>query len=145
MDANTEAPKSKVLIVEDEDDARFIYLDILTNAGFAVVGAENGQAALDAMAKEKFQLVLLDIIMPDMDGISVLSKLKADATKYGTPKVVMLTNIGGDLAIEKALQIGAIGYMLKSETDPETLISFVNRYLAGEINIRVDSMAGDQN
>lgn len=136
---NLEKPlgEYKLLLAEDEEDARIIYLDILKGAGFDIDGAENGQSTLDHLAKKKYDLLLLDIIMPDLDGISVLSEIKKSPDKYGTPKVVMLTNIGGDLAIEKALSIGASGYMLKSETEPEDLIKIIKRYLAGETNVKL--------
>lgn len=123
---------SKILLAEDEEDARIIYLDILEGAGFHAKGAKDGTETLKLLGEDKYDLLLLDIIMPDMDGISVLSEIKKDDTKFGNPKIVMLTNIGGDLAIEKALNIGADGYMLKSETEPEELIKVINRYLNGE-------------
>jgi len=139
--ANTPEPTSspRILLAEDEFDARVIYLDILKSAGFNSDGAENGRVTLDLLTKNKYDLLLLDIIMPDIDGISVLTEIHQAPDKYGNPKVVMLTNIGGDLAIEKALKIGASGYMLKSETDPEQLIAVIKKYLAGENHVKVQS------
>jgi CheY-like chemotaxis protein len=121
--------KAKILLAEDEEDARMIYIDILEGGDFSVDGAKNGEETLEYLEQNEYDLLLLDIIMPDLDGISVLSKIKEDPQKYGKPKVVMLTNIGGDVAIEKALRIGALGYMLKSETEPKELIIKVNEYL----------------
>ena len=117
------------MLAEDEEDARMIYLDILNNTEWNIDGAENGQVTLDKLAAKRYDLLLLDIIMPDLDGLTVLSELKKNPEKYGKPKVVMLTNIGGDLAIEKALGMGALGYMLKSETEPEGLVESVRSYL----------------
>lgn len=131
--------KAKILLAEDEYDARVIYLDILQAAGFETDGAENGRVTLELLTKKKYDLLLLDIIMPDIDGISVLTEVVKDPAKYGSPKVVMLTNIGGDLAIDKALKIGANGYMLKSETDPEQLVAVVKKYLQGESHVKVQS------
>lgn len=121
--------KFEVLLAEDEEDARLIYLDILNSTEWNIDGAENGQITLDKLAAKKYDLLLLDIIMPDLDGLTVLSEVKKNPEKYGTPKVVMLTNIGGDLAIEKALGMGSLGYMLKSETEPEDLVTAVRSYL----------------
>ena len=67
--------------------------------------------------------------MPDKDGISILEEIKRYPDKYGDTKVVMLTNIGGDLAVDKAMKIGAAGYLLKSETDPDDLVNAVKQYL----------------
>jgi CheY-like chemotaxis protein len=121
--------KRKILIVEDEPTARKLYLDMLLASGFEAAGAGDGKECLKALENTHFDLVLLDIIMPEMDGISTLEEIKKDTTKYGTPKILMLSNIGGDMAIDKAMEIGADGYMLKSETEPTALISIVNKYL----------------
>ena len=131
---NSSTPR--ILLAEDEEDARIIYLDILQSGGFNADGAINGATTLNYLSKNVYDLLLLDIIMPDMDGISVLAEIKKYPAKYGTPKIVMLTNIGGDLAIEKALNIGANGYMLKSETEPDQLIDIIRKYLAGQDHIK---------
>lgn len=124
MDTN-----KKILVVEDEPDALEIFKDILTEENFQVEGAEGGMMALEKLSAQKFDLVLLDIVMPDKDGISILEEIKRDSAKYGNTKVVMLTNIGGDLAVDKAMKIGASGYLLKSETEPDDLIVAVKKYL----------------
>ena len=121
--------KSKVLIVEDEPDALEIFKDILSEEGILVDGAEGGLVALEKLSTNKYDLVLLDIVMPDKDGISILEEIKKFPEKYGENKVVMLTNIGGDLAVDKAMSIGAAGYLLKSETEPDDLVASVKKYL----------------
>ncbi len=121
----------KVLVVEDEPDALTLYKDALMASGFDVEGAGNGQEALDTLAKGKFDIVLLDIVMPVLDGVETLRQMKTDKTKYGSMPVVMLSNIGGDVAIDKALEYGADGYLLKSETDVTELADVVNKYLEG--------------
>lgn len=120
---------TKILLVEDESDAREIYLDILQGEGMHADGAGDGTEALEALEQTKYTLVLLDIIMPKMDGVETLDKIKQNPDKYGTPKVVMLSNIGGDIAIDKAMELGADGYMLKSETEPEDFVAVVKKYL----------------
>ena len=119
----------KILLVEDEPDAREIYLDILKGENLDAVGVGDGTEALEALEREKYALVLLDIIMPKMDGVETLGRIKQSPDKYGTPKVVMLSNIGGDIAIDKAMELGADGYMLKSETEPEDFVNVVKKYL----------------
>ncbi|MEI7579238.1 MAG: response regulator [bacterium] len=119
----------KILIVEDEPDARQIFIDILGGAGFEIDGATEGDDALLHMSQKKYDLILLDIVMPQKDGIQTLTEVKKFPGKYGDMKIVMLTNIGGDLAIDKALKLGADGYMLKSETEPDDLVAIVNKYL----------------
>jgi CheY-like chemotaxis protein len=119
----------KILLVEDEQDAREIYLDILKSEGLIAVGTADGTEAIVELGKDKFDLVLLDIIMPKMDGIETLNQIKSNPAKFGTPKVVMLSNIGGDIAIDKAMELGADGYMFKSETEPDDFVNIVKKYL----------------
>ncbi|MCA9380067.1 response regulator [Candidatus Dojkabacteria bacterium] len=121
--------KRKILVVEDEPDALEIFKDILSEEGFEVDGAEGGLVALERLVNAKYDLILLDIVMPDKDGISILEEIKRFPDKYGDTKVVMLTNIGGDLAVDKAMKIGASGYLLKSETEPDDLVNAVKQYL----------------
>lgn len=121
----------KVLVVEDEADARDIFTDLLTSAGYEVAAAVDGVDALAKLeaSKGEFKLVLLDIIMPNKDGVETLEDIIKSPEKYGAPKVLMLTNIGGDAAVEKAVQLGAVGYLLKSETEPQQLLDIVTKYL----------------
>lgn len=124
--------QKKILVVEDEPDALEIFKDILSEEGFSIDGADGGLMALDKLSQIKYDLVLLDIVMPDKDGISILEEIKKFPDKYGEAKIVMLTNIGGDLAVDKAMKIGAVGYLLKSETEPDDLVSAVRQHLGME-------------
>lgn len=121
--------KLKILVAEDEQDARMIYIDILTSVGYEVDGAKDGKDALLRMEKKKYDLVLLDIIMPNIDGIAALKEIKTHPDKYGNMPIYMLTNIGSDVAIENAVSIGASGYILKSDTDPNELVDLVKSAL----------------
>lgn len=121
--------KLKILIVEDEQDARMIYIDILTSVGYEVDGAKDGKDALNKMEKKKYDMIMLDIIMPIMDGIAALKEIKTHPDKYGNMPVYMLTNIGSDVAIENAISLGAKGYILKSDTDPNELVDLVKSAL----------------
>ena len=116
-----------VLVVDDEPDARELFMDILsTKAHLEVSTAIDGVDALAKAEATKFDLILLDIIMPKKDGVQTLKELMAEPDRYGTPRVMMLTNIGGDLAIEEALKLGAVGYRVKIDTEPEKLLATVD-------------------
>ena len=121
--------KPKILVAEDEQDARLIYVDILSSVGYEVDGVADGKEALIKMENKKYDLVLLDIIMPNLDGISALKAIKEDPSKYGNMPIYMLTNIGSDAAIENSVQLGAQGYILKSDTDPTELTDLVEKAL----------------
>jgi CheY-like chemotaxis protein len=131
------APKlrqsAKILVVEDEIDARTVFVDLLSSEGYETSSAVDGVDALAKAAADKFDLILLDIVMPNKDGIEVLHELKNNPDKYGTPIVVMLTNISGDAAIEKAMEIGAAGFKLKVDTEPSQLLADVQAFLAGKV------------
>jgi len=116
----------RILIVDDEEDARVIFKDMLsTTPNYEVSTAVDGVDALTKAEATKFDLILLDIIMPRKDGVQTLSELKANPDKYGAPKVLMLTNIGGDIAIEEAMKLGAVGFKTKINTEPDELIQTV--------------------
>lgn len=122
--------KPSVLVVEDEKDALDLYMYSIQSTGdFDVYGAMDGDEALMQLTQNKVDLVLLDIMMPKKDGVETLAELKRNSPVYGSPKVVMLTNIGGDIAIDKAMSLGADGYMLKSEIEPMELIGIIKQYL----------------
>lgn len=118
--------KRKILVVDDEQDAKDLFAELLkTNSNYEVETAADGNEALDKCSKNKFDLVLLDIVMPNLDGVDTLSQIKLDPNKYGNPIVIMLTNIGGDIAIQEALKLGAVGYKLKIDTEPDELLETV--------------------
>lgn len=82
--------KKKILVVEDEESLLKLESILLTSRGYDVRGVSNGQAALDAIAEEKPDLILLDIMLPEIDGFEVCRRVKADAATRDIP-VVMLT------------------------------------------------------
>lgn len=126
------AGKPNVLVVDDEADAAELFAELLNTTGkYNVQSAKDGLECLKKCEETKFDLVLLDIVMPNLDGVETLRQIKADSQKYGNPKVVMLTNIGGDIAIEKALELGAVGFKLKIDTEPEELLKAVEDALNG--------------
>jgi CheY-like chemotaxis protein len=118
----------RILVVEDEDDARLLYKDILAMNGFDVYEAVDGLDAVEKSANTKFDLILMDIITPRKDGIEALADIKSNPAKFGYPKVVMLSNVSGELAIEKAMELGADGYMLKTDVEPSDIIAIVSKY-----------------
>lgn len=128
MDNNESQETKLILLVEDEQDARDLYVDILSTEGYDVDSAVDGQDAENKLTMKKYDLVLLDIITPVKDGIQALAEIKQNPDKFGTPKVVMLSNIAGDISIDKAMELGADGYMLKADVAPDDLVEIVSRY-----------------
>lgn len=108
--ANIKKPK-RILIAEDEKLMAKALSDQLLRAGFAVEVVYDGESALDFLNKEKFDLVLLDILMPKMNGLDVLKELKSKGDQ--TP-VVILSNSSKEETIKEAKGLGAIEYFVKS-------------------------------
>ncbi len=125
-----DSPKTTILVVDDEQDARDLFVELFKSANkYNVLSAVDGNDALEKCAKNKVDLILLDIVMPNLDGVDTLATIKTSPDKYGNPIVIMLTNIGGDLAIQEALKIGAVSYKLKIDTEPEELLQTVEEAL----------------
>ncbi len=121
---------TKIIIVEDDPLMSRMYQKIFKFEGFDVDFATDGEAGLDKIRTQKPTLVLLDIMMPKMNGLQVLEKLKLDPETKAIP-VVMLTNLAGTQDAEAALASGAVKYIIKSENEPKQVVNMVKEILAG--------------
>ena len=119
---------AKVLLVEDEELLRKIYRKKLELGNFEVEIATDGEEGLAKAREFKPDLILLDIVMPKLNGIGVLKKIKADPVINWIP-VVMLTNTASGAAIQECLQAGALGFIIKSDGTPSKLLQEVKRFL----------------
>lgn len=121
-----------ILIIDDEKDFLDIFSTKLKNSGFAVETSLGGEAVLEKIQAIQPDLVLLDVNMPDVDGIEILSRIKSNQAINAT-KVVFLTNYGEplkiDVADEKfAREIGALDYIRKSD-DLNTILQDIKKIL----------------
>jgi CheY-like chemotaxis protein len=121
---------AKILIVEDDPLMSRMYQKIFTFEGYEVEMAGDGEEGLEKVRSIKPTLVLMDIMMPKMNGLQALEKLKADPETKAIP-VVMLTNLAGQQDAETALSKGAIKYIIKSEFEPKQVVNMVKEILAG--------------
>lgn len=129
---------AKILIVEDDPLMSRMYQKIFTFEGYDVETAADGEEGLLKVKSVKPTLVLLDIMMPKLNGLEVLDRLKSDPETKGIP-VVMLTNLAGQQDAEKALAKGAVKYIIKSEYDPKQVANMVKEILAGYTRDEVPS------
>ena len=121
---------AKILIVEDDPYVLRFYGRLFTLGSFEVDMAGSGKEGLQKAKEQRPNLILLDIMMPEMDGFAVLHELKKDpATK--DCEVIMLTNLSDNDAYKKAVQLGANGFLVKIETPPEKLIDEVEKHIHG--------------
>ena len=121
---------AKILVVEDDPLMLRMYQKVFTLEKFEVDIAENGEAALEKVRANKPTLILMDIMMPKMNGLDALGKLKANPDTAQIP-VIMLTNLAGQQDAEEALLKGAVKYIVKSEHDPKQVVEMVKEVLAG--------------
>ena len=121
---------TKILIVEDDPLMSRMYQKIFKFEGFEVDFAGNGEEGLEKIRTTKPTLVLLDVMMPKMNGLEVLEKVKIDPETKGIP-IIMLTNLAGTQDAEAALAKGAVRYIIKSENEPKAVVNMVKEILAG--------------
>jgi two-component system, cell cycle response regulator DivK len=119
-----------ILVVEDQADNRQILRDLLGNAGFDLMEAENGEDALAAVAKQRPDLILMDIQLPTMDGYEATRRIRANPEMKDVPIIAVTSYaLTGDDA--KALAAGCNAYMAKPYS-PRALLAKVREYLANE-------------
>jgi CheY-like chemotaxis protein len=119
-----------LLIVEDDPLMGRMYQKIFTFEKFDVEVAADGEEGLAKASASKPTIILLDIMMPKMNGLQVLDKLKANEETKNIP-VVMLTNLAGQQDAETALSKGAVKYIVKSEHEPKEVANMVKEIIAG--------------
>jgi two-component system phosphate regulon sensor histidine kinase PhoR len=117
--------KGKILVVDDEDIVRTSCSRTLTPGGLEVKLAKNGREGLKMMGEEKFDLVLTDLKMPDMDGIEVLRKIKED---WPDTEVIIITGYQTVDTAVKSIKLGAFDYIEKPFT-PDALMTAVSKAL----------------
>lgn len=123
-----EPSQTKILIVEDEEILLTALSEELKQEGFNVVGAKDGIEGVEATIKEKPDLVLLDLVMPRLDGIGALKQMKDNAEIRDIP-VVILTNLSDYDKISDALSLGAMDYLVKANYRLEDLVNKIKTVL----------------
>lgn len=119
---------AKILIVEDDELLREIYVDTLTGEGYTIDSAQDGEEAFIKMSQGGWDLILLDIIIPKMNGLDVAQKIKTSPPAIPNKAIVFLTNLDKGDEIKTALQLGN-GYLIKSQITPGDLVREVKAYL----------------
>jgi DNA-binding response OmpR family regulator len=118
----------KILFVEDEPSLQKAISEVLTQEGYKVLKAADGEEGLKVAQAEKPHLILLDLILPKKDGFEVLKELKADEKTKDIP-VIVLTNLEGIGDVEKALSLGATTYLVKANYELEDVLKTVKSQL----------------
>lgn len=123
--------KITVLIVDDDENLIEIYSQKLTSEGFVVITASDGEEAIHKI-KENFEtldLVLLDVVMPKMDGYDVLEKIRSSWGKYKKIPIILLTSLSSPEDRERAKELGADRFFVKPERTPSDLVKEIREFL----------------
>jgi len=121
--------KGKILIIEDETSLSEVLAAKLKKEGYDIATASDGESGYQKINSWEPKLILLDIVMPKMDGYEVLEKLNQDGNK--TP-VIIISNSGQPVEIEKTRKLGAVDHLIKTEFDPEEVVKKVHACLGDD-------------
>lgn len=113
----------KILLVEDDPVLQETYQIILSTQPYLYDHAENGRVALEMCKQKKYDLILLDIMMPEMNGIQFLEQLNDRAMTES--KIIIMSNLSAGKEIERVRELGVQTLLLKSDTSPQELISAI--------------------
>lgn len=117
-----------VLIIEDDPFISDVYILKLESEGYQVDCAADGIIGLEKIRKKKYDIILLDIIMPNLDGFKVLERIKA-APEYSKIPVVILTNLSQKKDIQKGIELGAVDYIIKTKFTPTEVVKTISKVL----------------
>jgi DNA-binding response OmpR family regulator len=118
----------KILFIEDESALQKTFGEVLSQEGYEVVSALDGEIGLRMAKEKKPDLILLDLILPKINGFSVLKKLKEDKETEDIP-VIVLTNLEGLEDVDRALKMGATTYLVKANYRLEEVVTKIKKAL----------------
>ncbi len=119
----------KILLVDDDLYIRELYDEILKEEGFDVETTADGKSGLDMILANSYDLILLDIMLPKLDGIGIIAKLKEAKSSISLKSIVFLTNLAHDPVVTEALNLGVHSCLIKSDITPEDLVKHVKQAL----------------
>lgn len=121
-----------MLLIEDDRFLAHIYGAKLESHGFEVFVSHDGEKGLKEARREKPSVIILDILLPKMDGFTVLHELKKDKQTAHIP-VILLTNLGQKHDVERGLALGASEYFIKAHTTPDDVVKKIKEILTAEL------------
>jgi len=120
--------KKKILVIEDEKTLRFLIVQTLLQEGFEVEEAIDGEEGIQKLKKNKPDFILLDLILPGINGYEVLSKIKRDSDLESIP-VIILSNLGQEEEIKRGLNLGAVDYLIKAHFTLDQIVARIKKFL----------------
>jgi len=123
--------KAKLLLVEDDVTLVKMYERKFKSDGYEVEIAYDGEEGFKKATDNPPDLIVLDLMLPKLDGISVFKKIRSQASTFKTP-VLMLTNFDQEDAVFECFKLGAVDYLLKSEVTPQEVVAKIENLLKGK-------------
>ena len=120
---------SKILLVDDDLYIRELYVEILKNAGYEVEVAVDGKEGFDKIIAGGYDLILLDVMMPYLDGIGILKKLEEEKPQKNNGPIILLTNLAYDPVMKEATERGAVACLYKAEMNPDEFLKKVAEHV----------------
>jgi DNA-binding response OmpR family regulator len=118
----------KILVIEDDQYTREMYRDVLESAGYKVDLASDGEDGLAKALVGGYSLILLDVMLPKRDGLSVLSSIKSASIPSPNGPIILVTNLSGNDILQEGIKFGAKACYVKTELNPEQLLTRVREY-----------------
>lgn len=118
----------KILFIEDESALQKTFGDVLTSEGYEIISALDGEGGLRLAKSEKPDLILLDLILPKINGFEVLKQLRGDKETQNI-SIIVLTNLEGTGDVEKAMEMGATTYLVKANYTLEDVLKKIKQAL----------------
>lgn len=119
----------KILFIEDDPFLIEIYSTKLKDAGFSVVIAVDGEEGLKKLEDDTPDLILLDIVLPNVDGWEFLRKISKEKELVKNLKIIILSNLGQKTDVEKGLDLGAVKYLIKAHYTPSEVVEEIGKIL----------------
>lgn len=127
--AQSQKINQKVLLIEDDKILVRSYQDKLTMEGFKVDIAEDGLEAIQKFGSNNYDLILLDLLLPKVNGLDVLKQLRSSGWLAAKKPVIVFSNLGNSPDINKAMKLGASDYIVKSSLSPNQVVDKIREHL----------------
>lgn len=124
MDSENNTSK-RILVADDEQYIRELYEEVLKAEGYQVDTASDGKDALEKITAGGYNAITLDVIMPQLDGLGILTHLKETPPKKKNGPIILLTSLANDPAVKQALENGAHKVVIKTDITPKQFVDLI--------------------
>jgi DNA-binding response OmpR family regulator len=121
----------KILIIDDDQYIREIYQELLESESFEVDFAIDGKSGLEKIMATPYDVIILDIMLPQLDGLGILAKINEKKPPHVLGPIVVLTSLSHDPSVRKAMDLGAHSIVIKPEQTPDKIVGLIKSLADG--------------